>query len=83
MTYEDFVYMTVKADCEGLDSIYEDYIVSLVGKYGLQALKAYGKIEAEDYIVSLVGKYGLQALKAYGKIEACGVVNGRRLYVLL
>lgn len=46
MTYEDFVYMTVKADCEGLDSIYEDYIVSLVGKYGLQSLKAYGKLEA-------------------------------------
>lgn len=45
MTYEDFVYMTVKADCEGLDSIYEDYIVNLVGKYGLQALEAYGKLE--------------------------------------
>ena len=59
MTYEDFVYMIVKADCEGLDSIYE------------------------DYIVSLVGKYGLQALKAYGKLEACGVVNGRQLYVLV
>lgn len=59
MTYEESVYEIIKKDCEGLDSIYE------------------------DHIVSLVGKYGLQALKAYGKIEACGVVNGRRLYVLV
>lgn len=59
MTYEESVYEIIKNDCEGLDSIYE------------------------DYIVSLVGKYGLDALKDYGKLEACGVVNGRRLYVLL
>lgn len=62
MNYEEFkvaVYEIIKKDCEGLDSIYE------------------------DYIVSLVGKYGLDALKAYGKLEACGVVNGRQLYVLL
>lgn len=45
MTYEESVYEIVKKDCEGLDSIYEDYIVSLVGKYGLDALKAHGKLE--------------------------------------
>lgn len=46
MTYEESVYEIIKKDCEGLDSIYEDYIASLVGKYGLQTLKAYGKLEA-------------------------------------
>ena len=59
MVYEESVYEIIKKACEGLDSIYE------------------------DYIVSLVGKYGLQALKTYGKLEACGVVNGRQLYVLV
>lgn len=59
MTYEESVYEIIKKECEGLDSIYE------------------------DYIASLVGKYGLQALTSYGKLEACGVVNGRQLYVLL
>lgn len=46
MTYEQTVYEIIKKDCEGLDSIYEDYIVSLVGKHGLDALKVYGKLEA-------------------------------------
>ena len=59
MTYQESVYEIIKEDYEGLDSVYE------------------------DYIVSLVGKYGLDALKAYGKLEACGVVNGRQLYVLV
>ena len=46
MTYKESVYEIIKKDCEGLDSVYEDYIVDLVGKYGLDALKAYGKLEA-------------------------------------
>lgn len=45
MIYEETVYEIIKNNCEGLDSVYEDYIVSLIGKYGLQALKAYGKLE--------------------------------------
>lgn len=45
MTYEETVYETVKTECEGLDSVYEDYILSLVGKYGLQTLKEEGKLE--------------------------------------
>ena len=36
----------------------------------------------EDYIIHLAGHWGLMFLKAEGKIEACGVVNGRQLYVL-
>lgn len=58
MTYEESVYEIIKKDCEGLDSVYE------------------------DYIVHLVGYYGLNALKAHGKLEACGVMNGRQLYVI-
>lgn len=59
MKYVDYVYSILKADTEGLDSIYEDYIVKRVGKLGLEELK----------------KAGL--------IETCGVLNCRRLYVLV
>lgn len=45
MTYVETVYEIIKKECEGLDSIYEDYIVSLVGKYGLDVLKTHGKLE--------------------------------------
>ena len=53
MTYEESVYEIIKKDCEGLDSIYEDYIVSLVGKYGLDALKAYGVVNGRQLYVLL------------------------------
>lgn len=33
------IYNIVKNECEGLDAIYEDYIISLVGLYGLLILK--------------------------------------------
>ena len=54
----DEAYDIVKRECEGLDFIYEDYIIKLVGELGLYDLK----------------KDGL--------LESCGVINGRRLYVL-
>ena len=38
MTYLDKVYDTVKAETEGFDAIYEDYICNLVGDAGLEAL---------------------------------------------
>lgn len=37
-TYVDYVYEIIKADCAGLDSIYEDYIQHQVGTMGLNAL---------------------------------------------
>ena len=58
MRYVDYVYDIVRLDCEGMDSIYADYIKQMVGVYGLNAL-----IE-------------------YKLVESCGVINGRRLYVL-
>lgn len=33
------IYKIVKNECEGLDAIYEDYIINLVGLYGLLLLK--------------------------------------------
>lgn len=36
--YVDYVYEIVKADCEGLDSVYKDYIIQLVGLCGFNAL---------------------------------------------
>lgn len=38
MKYVDYVYDILKAECKGLDSIYRDYIESIVGEKGLQAL---------------------------------------------
>lgn len=38
MSYADHVYAIVKKEAEGLDSIYEDYIMHLVGIIGLNAL---------------------------------------------
>lgn len=58
MRYVDYVYDIVRLDCEGMDSIYADYIKHMVGVYGLNAL-------IEEKLV-----------------ESCGVINGRRLYVL-
>lgn len=58
MNYVDYVYDIVRLDCEGMDSIYKDYIIQMVGVYGFNALH--------------------QARL----IESCGVINGRRLFVL-
>ena len=37
----------------------------------------------EDYIEFLVGTRGLLELIKHGCLESCGVVNGRRSYVLV
>ena len=37
----------------------------------------------EDYIEFLVGTRGLFELIKHGCLESCGVVNGRKLYVLV
>lgn len=58
MRYVDYVYDIVRLECEGMDSIYKDYIIQMVGVYGFNAL----------YKANL--------------IEGCGVINGRRLFVL-
>lgn len=46
VTYTDCVYELIKDECEGMDSIYEDYIVKLVGNCGLAALKRANLIES-------------------------------------
>lgn len=40
------IYTIVKNESEGFDAIYEDYIVSLVGLYGLLILKGNNLLEA-------------------------------------
>lgn len=45
-TYTDAVYELIKIKCKSMDSIYEDYIVSLVGNCGLAALKRAGLLES-------------------------------------
>lgn len=39
------VYEVIKKECRGLDAIYEDYIVNLVGYEGLDILKEERLIE--------------------------------------
>ena len=39
------VYQFVEEQCEGYDSIYEDYLIRLIGKYGLNLLKENRLIE--------------------------------------
>ena len=58
LPFIDLVYETVRFETLGLDSIYKDYIINLVGITGLNAL-----IE-------------------HKLVEGCGIVNGRKLYVL-
>lgn len=36
----------------------------------------------EDYIIDLVGLEGFDILRENKLLESCGVINGRRLYVL-
>ena len=45
MEYVDYVYDIVRLDCEGMDSIYKDYILQIVGVYGFNALHQHGLIE--------------------------------------
>lgn len=43
--YAKYVYEMIKADCDGMDSIYGDYIYTLVGICGLEILLEYGLLE--------------------------------------
>jgi hypothetical protein len=38
MKYVDYVYDIVRLDTEGMDAIYKDYIIQMVGVYGFNAL---------------------------------------------
>ena len=44
--YAQFVYNIVAKHSEGMDAVYEDYIVSLVGISGLVAMKDYNLVES-------------------------------------
>lgn len=44
--YVDYVYDIVKKESEGLDAMYEDYIIHLVGVAGLQSLLAHKLLES-------------------------------------
>ena len=46
MKYVDYVYDIVRLDCEGMDSIYGDYICQMVGVYGLNALIEHQLVES-------------------------------------
>ena len=39
------IYEVVKSETKGFDAIYEDYILRLVGTYGLNVLKMYRLVE--------------------------------------
>lgn len=43
--YVDLVYDVIRMETKGLDSFYKDYILSLVGVYGLNALITHKLVE--------------------------------------
>lgn len=57
---------------------YVDHIYEIVKNDTLGLDSVYG-----DYIKQMVGVYGLSSLIEHGLVESCGVINGRRLYVLV
>lgn len=46
MTYLRYIYLTLKAETFLMDSVYEDYIIQLVGTTGLEELKRANLIES-------------------------------------
>ena len=46
MTYADYVYEIVRNECINWDAIYRDYILELVGVFGLNALIGERMIES-------------------------------------
>ena len=46
MTYADYVYEIVRSECVNWDAIYRDYILELVGVFGLNALIGERMIES-------------------------------------
>ena len=44
--YAKFIYDIIKEETQGLNAVYEDYIVMSVGLRGLTALTKYGFIES-------------------------------------
>ena len=50
MNYADHVYEIVKNECKDLDSVYEDYIVKLVGEYGLKSLIENNLVESCGFL---------------------------------
>lgn len=44
--YVDDVYNIVRLDCEGMDAIYKDYIIQMVGVYGLNVLIEHKLVES-------------------------------------
>lgn len=45
MEYVDRVYEIVAMECEGMDAIYKDYILQLVGVFGFNELYGHRLIE--------------------------------------
>lgn len=56
---------------------YVDYVYDIVKKDCKDMDAIY-----EDYIIHIVGIHGLNVLHKNRLIEGCGIMNGRRLYVL-
>lgn len=57
---------------------YADHVYEIVRADTINMDSVYG-----DYIQQMVGVYGLNTLIENGFVESCGVINGRRLYVLV
>ena len=45
MTHTEYFYEILKEMCDGMDSVYEDYIIEIIGLLGLKELRGAGYLE--------------------------------------
>lgn len=50
MTYAEYVYEIIKNESRNLDAVYQDYILSMVGAIGMQALVENKLVESCDSV---------------------------------
>ena len=62
-SYGEYVHAVIKNETIGMDEIYEDYVIHLVGTYGLHYLK-------EHKLVQSCGKVNGRALVTLCKKES-------------
>ena len=78
MAYADYRKTRVKRSEEEKTERSISHVRHLIKKMPERCLNNF-----EDYIEFLVGTRGLLELIKHGCLESCGVVNGRKLYVLV
>ena len=82
MAKPDFLTINIEKTVKEVMTKHED-LIYLKHVYNIVRLDTEGMDSIYgDYIKQMVGVYGLNALIEHKLVESCGVINGRKLYVL-